>query len=371
MNVRKKIGVLFIFFILFLASATATYFWRTYQNIYVAAEPIEEKSLITNTPTPTPDPLAPKNILLLGYGGSSHVDGTLLTDTIIVAHVIPRDASVTLISIPRDVLVPLEIKEKKTKMFKINHAYAIGTDDNNYPDKPKTYKGPTGGGNMAKDAVEMVTGLKIDYFVSIDFVGFLNIIDALGGVNVYVPYTFTDNYYPIPGEEDNPCEKTEEDIEKLTATMSGDILLKEFTCRFETLEFTKGALTMDGETALKFVRSRHSEVGGSDFGRSQRQQALLVAIKNKLLSYKSIPKLISIINILSKNVRTDIDIKTGVDLLQQQTGLDEIDITTISLTTDNVLKETYAADGQYILLPKNDNNNWNEIHEYIEEQLGK
>jgi LCP family protein required for cell wall assembly len=367
---KKKTITIFLLVILFLASATIAYFWGVYKNIYVPSNKnISIAAGASVTPTPTPDPLGPRNILLLGYGGASHVDGSLLTDTMIVAHILPREKEVTLISIPRDIFVPLAVEEGKTKKFKVNHAYAIGTDDVNYPNKSKVYNGLAGGGLMAEEGVSMITGLNIQNWVSVDFIGFINIVDALGGVSVNVPYSFEDDYYPITGEEDNTCGKSEEEVDVLTATMSGDLLLKEFPCRFEKLVFSRGAQIMDGQTALEFVRSRHSAVGGSDFGRSQRQQAFLVAIKNKLLSYKSIPRLIPVINLLSKNTRTDIDIKTGIDLLKQQASLSDVEIKTISLTTDNVLKETYATDGQYILIPKSGDENWESIHKYIDREL--
>ena len=315
--------------------------------------------------TPTPDPLAPKNVLLLGYAGPGH-DGPTLTDTMIVAHVEPREKKVSLISIPRDIWVPIPIKSDEEKNFKLNHAFAIGSDDRSYPFKKDEYTGLVGGGNMAKDVVSEVVGMPIDYFVSINFDGFMRIINILGGIEVVVPHTLDDEFYPIEGEEDNTCGKTEEEIEAVTATMSGEKLEQEFKCRFEHLYLDAGRQFLDSETALKFVRSRHSSIGGGDFGRSLRQQAFVKAIKNRLLSLGSITKIIPVVTTLSKNVQTDIDIKQAFDLYRQLGEIEDIEIISISLSTDNVLKEDTSEDRQFILVASE---GWGNVHEYIQKEL--
>ena len=151
--------------------------------------------------------------------------------------------------------------------------------------------------------------------------------------------------------------------------MSGQLLEKEFTCRFETLKFEKGKISMDSETAWKFVRSRHSETNGKDFARSVRQQALIIGIKNKLLRLGTIPKIVPILNTVSKYVLTDIDIKTGVDIITEQPIPKNIEIKTISLSIENVLQEALSFDRQYILTPKDSEDNWSVVHDYISEQL--
>jgi len=365
MTKKKKITLGILFAALFLISASAAYLWSLYRGIYVGEKTIVVGTPVPNaSPTPTPDPLGPKNILLLGYGGAEH-DGSLLTDTIIVAHVVPREKSVTLITIPRDTWVELPVTENSYKSFKVNHAYAIGSDDDDYPNKPDFYKGRSGGGNMAKYAIGQITGLNIDHFVSINFSSFRSVIDNIGGVTVNVPFTFTDNFYPIKGEEENICGKSPDEMVAIHATLSGELLEREFKCRFETVHYEKGLVTMTGDEALKFVRSRHSITGGSDFGRSQRQLALITAVKNKLVNYKSIPKIISIVNLASKNVSTDINISSALDLYRDN-EIEDIEITSFSLTTDNVLKESTSSDRQYILIPKN---NWESVHEFIKEKL--
>ncbi|OGM37642.1 hypothetical protein A3E41_05475 [Candidatus Woesebacteria bacterium RIFCSPHIGHO2_12_FULL_38_9] len=147
--------------------------------------------------------------------------------------------------------------------------------------------------------------------------------------------------------------------------MSGQLLEQQFTCRFETINYAKGKTLLDAENALKFVRSRHSETNGNDFGRSLRQQALIIAIKNKILRISSIPKIAPIINSFSRNVMTDIDIKTAIGLLEEKGKMNDVIIKSVSLSTDNVLKEAVSSDRQYILLPKDGEENWQQIHDFI------
>lgn len=323
-----------------------------------------------NTPTPTPDPLSSYNVLLMGYGGPSH-DGGYLTDTIIVANINPRDKHIALISIPRDVWVLLPTSKVEGEFNKLNHAYAIGLDDSKYNNKDTKYQGESGAGELAKYGAEIVIGMPIRHFAAISFEGFKNGIDILGGVNVQVPVTFTDKYYPIEGEEDNDCGKPEDEIKNLTATLSGYLLEQSFECRYETLHFEAGKQYMDAQTALKFVRSRHSEEHGGDFARSQRQKALILGIKEKVLSLNLIPKIIPLYNELTKSLRTDVGLATIRDSLKTHGNLSEYTISSIALTDaeNNVLKADISSDGQFILIPKNGNNEWEEVHEYISNNI--
>lgn len=368
---KKNIIIGVVLAILFLLVAGITYFYRIYDRILVPISDTTGNTIRDEIlPTQPPDPLAPRNILLLGYGGAGH-DGGSLTDTMILAHVVPKENRVVLISIPRDIWVPIPVSEKENEMYKINHAYAIGIDDEQYPNKPSEYDGISGGGRLAKEKIEEITGIDVNHFVAIDFNGFKNIVDLLGGVSVYVPYTFTDKYYPIKGEENNTCDKSIEEIVELEATLSAQLLEKEFKCRYETLNFEAGLQLMDSDTALKFVRSRHSDVNGGDFGRSRRQQQFLVAIKNELLKVGSIPKLIPLFNTISMNVLTDIDVKDGTSLLLKQGELSDIEIKTVTLSTDNALSETVSLDGQYILISRSGINDWSAIHDFILESLAE
>ncbi len=364
----KKLTTIIAFTAIFLISVAISYILNIYSKISVKTAGYISQNQPTPLPTPTPDPLAPKNILLLGYAGPGH-DGANLTDTIIVAHVIPKENKIILISIPRDIWIPLPISETETQYNKINAAYAIGLDNRKYPYKPAPFTGEGGGGSLAKYAVEYVTGLSINNFTAVNFDGFKNIINTLGGIKVNIPYSFEDKYFPLKGMEEDNCGKTDEELEAIHATMSGYLLEQQFTCRYEVLTFTKGIQTMDADTALKFVRSRHSETNGNDFERSLRQRALITAIKDHVLKLKTVTKIIPLINNISKNVSTDINLNEAIDLFSEYSDINDIKIYSSALSIDNVLKEDVSEDRQYILAPKNDTDNFQEIKDFINEEL--
>lgn len=308
------------------------------------------------------------NILLLGYGGAGHSGGGL-ADAQLLLSLNTQTKIATLIAIPRDTWVNLPIQSDKSQYFKINAAYAIGNDDNGYPLKEEKYKGQNGGGNMEKYAVETVTGLPVDYYVSVDFGRLVAAIDALGGITVNVPKTFDDYFYPVKGEEDNLCGKSLDEVERLKAQYSGFQLEKQFTCRYEHVHFDQGPQQIDGTAALKFIRSRHSDQDGGDFARGVREQAVMVGIKDKLLSLDAINKVDDFYSEFSKMVKTDATEDNVVELLSHLGTPNDYEIKRVNISTDNLLDNSTSSDGQYILNPKTGIGNWNEIHKYIENQL--
>lgn len=362
----KKILFGIVLVVIFILCAFISFFYFQYQKVVVVKN---EPTRAPNTsPTPTPDPEAPFNVLLLGHGGANHSGGEL-TDTMIVAHIVPKKKKVTFISIPRDLWVAIPTKGESVSYSKINAAYAVGLDDRKYPDKQDIYKGLAGGGELAKYAVSKVIGQEVRYFASIDFSGFERAIDALGGIDVTVPRTFDDHFYPIKGEEDNTCGYSAEELAVIHQKYSGFALEQQFTCRYEKLHFDKGVTHMDGVTALKFVRSRHSDTDGGDFARSQRQQAVLSAVREKALSLGIVNNFIPFVTKLSDVLRTDVSISEGTKLLDVLGDPRDYTLGTIVLSTDNVLKDGYSADRQYILLPKAGQDNYSEVQKYIESQL--
>lgn len=364
---KKNLGIIALAVFIFLASAVVAYTYFTYQRIVVDSSP--NPSTPTEEPTATPDPNRPYNLLLLGHGDPNHSGGQI-TDTMIVAHIAPLTETVTLISIPRDIWVSLPLTSDKNYERKINHAYAIGNNDRDYQ-KQDRYSGKSGGINLAKDTIEQVTGLSIDYTVAINFSAFVTSIDTLGGITVDVPVSFVDEYYPIVGEEDNPCNWSEEDIAAMTATMSGFLLEQQFGCRYERLEFSRGPQLMNGITALKYVRSRHSDTHGNDFNRALRQQTVIKAIRDKVVSIGSLPRLIPLINTLSASIKTDVNLASIPTLWQYYTKWSDYEIQNLTLSTDNVLVESRSQDRQYILISKSGLNNWQSVQEYIQVEINR
>jgi LCP family protein required for cell wall assembly len=319
----------------------------------------QNKSLLsqatpTQLTTPSPTPSKPKTtytLLLIGYGGAGHEGGTL-SDSLILIQSDIVTKKVHIISIPRDTWV--QIPEGNTiNNKKINNAFSIG------------------GGELAKQIVAQVTGILADNYVAIDFGGFSRAVDTLGGVDVKVPASFDDYFYPIKGLENETCGKSADDIAKVTATMSGYLLEQQFSCRYEHLHFEKGVVHMDGATALKFVRSRHAEINGGDFARSQRQQVILQAMKEKAFSLGALNQATSFFHQFIGMIQTDINeaiIDPTLSFLGDPKGYT---VTALNLSTDNILMNTTSSDRQYILVPKDGSNTWDSVKGFLTQELQK
>lgn len=280
------------------------------------------------------------NILFLGIAGGDH-DGPNLSDSIIVANYNMETNKITTISIPRDVWSP-------TLRDKINSAYAYG----------EARKSGEGGFVLSRTEVSSIVGLPIQYAAVIDFDKFQELIDFLGGIEVKVERSFVDKKFPIKGKENDECD--------------GDA---EYKCRYETISFTKGQTLMDGETALKFVRSRNAEgEEGTDFGREARQQKIIEAVKNSLIAKMKKPdiesyrKLYELMNDLIdrdiSNQQLAIIMKNA--LLKRNPKLDEITLPE-ALFTNPDISEDY--DYKWVLVPKT--GSFESIHKYIRETLSK
>jgi anionic cell wall polymer biosynthesis LytR-Cps2A-Psr (LCP) family protein len=341
----KKSILGLILFGIFVLGFTITYLVLTFSKVFVkkptATPSATSTSYSDSTPAPITNPKGVFNLVFLGYGGAGH-SGSLLTDSIIIVHVDSNTGSAALISVPRDLWVPGN--RKLNAEASVNGFQNVG------------------------NTLLNVTGLPINYFVSVDFSGFSRIVDNLGSVTIDNPKAYDDAFYPIKGQENNTCGFSEEQITSFKAQFTGFDLEKQFTCRYERLHFDKGSVNLNGEGALKFVRSRH---GDSDFGRSLRQFVVLIGIENKLISLKSAGKLDSMINTLSNIVRTDLTAGTIKTLLNVFGDPGKYKISQIQLTTDNVLKEGKSSDGQYILTPKAGNFNFSEIKNFISQNIGR
>lgn len=291
-------------------------------------------------------------VLLLGYGGAGH-QGGFLTDVIQLAHIDFEKSQINLISIPRD----LWVKLPNDKQAKINTAFTLGED----PNQPIA-----SGGQVAKQMATAVTGLPIDYFVAVDFVSFQRLIgQELDGLEVNVPEALDDPWYPIKGEELNPCGKTPQEVADLTASYSGFALEKQFECRYEHLYFPKGLVKMEGGDALGYVRSRHGSAGG-DFSRSQRQHALLKAIGNKLWSIEALENAPTFFEKTITHFTTDIDLDVVKYLAPALKNTKSYEIKNTVLSTENVFTTSKSGAGAFIVVPKT---SWSDVHNYIQQQL--
>ena len=261
------------------------------------------------------------NILLLGMGGEGH-DGAYLTDTMILASFRPSTQQVSLISMPRDLVSPV------SNWRKINSINAYAEQ-----------KTPGSGGSETIKAISELLQIPIAYYVRVDFSGFSNVIDQLGGIELNVENTLNDYAYPILGQEDNV----------------------NYYARYEHLHFDKGQQNMSGSTALKYARSRHALGSeGSDFARARRQQLVLEAVKNKLFSSRTLlnPAMISkLVNEFNKNISTNL---SAWEILRLWDIFKDVDRSRIinkvlSDAPDGLLVSGSGEDGAYILTPRSGN----------------
>jgi len=259
------------------------------------------------------------NILLLGMGGKNH-EGGYLTDTIILLCLEPKDKKVALVSIPRDLAVPLE----DLGWRKINNVNAFAE-----------LKQSGSGGLATSQTISDVLKVPVDYYLRVDFSGFEKIIDDLGGIEVYVPTTLDDYKYPIMGKEEAPYEE-----------------------RYEHLHIEQGWQKMDGALALKYARSRHAGgQEGSDFARARRQQIILQAIKDKVISSFTLfkpTKIANIINDVRDNFSTNLKIWEMVKLWNIFKDIKNEAVVTRVLddSPSGLLTDSTTADGAFILLPR-------------------
>jgi polyisoprenyl-teichoic acid--peptidoglycan teichoic acid transferase len=262
------------------------------------------------------------NILLLGIGGKNH-DGPYLTDTIMLASLNVTDKKIALLSIPRDLSIPVENTSDWTKINNID-AFAEA-------------KTPGSGGMAASEAVADILAVPVDYYVRVDFEAFKNIVNEVGGIDVNVENTLDDYSYPIDGQEENP----------------------DYYARFQHLHVDKGLQHMDGSLALKFARSRHGAGGeASDFARARRQQLVIQAVKEKLLSANVLlnPVVLGqIISQLADHVSTNLQVWEIIKVwtMFKDAGRENIISKVIDNSPDGLLYQTINAQGAYVLLPKN------------------
>lgn len=305
------------------------------------------------------------NILIMGSDqrdSGAESGRSVLTDTLLVASVGKMDNDVVFISIPRD----LWVESQNGYYSKINAVYA--TAENNT-------KG-TGAQELSK-TLQNVLGIPIHYYVLVNFDIFEDVINTLGGITVNVDNAFTDYSYPIEGNENATCGKTQEQVDEELLTMSPEYVVP---CRFKTYKFEAGTQKMDAETALAFARSRHGNNNeGTDFARAKRQQKIIMAVKDKALSVETLTnpaKLKDLYDAYSRNVDTNIDLATVQAFYALSQQVDLHNMTSVVLDDRGDAESgglLYAPEdntlygGQYVLLPKS--GDYSQVHAYVQKYL--
>jgi LCP family protein required for cell wall assembly len=253
------------------------------------------------------------NIILTGMGGLGH-SGPFLTDTIIVASYKPSTHEVAMLSIPRDLSVSIPGYGWR-RVNSVNHYGEL--------------QDPGRGAAYTADFLSDLLGIDIHYYVRVDFQGFVDLIDELDGLDVYVDNAFTDSQFP-----DN-------------------------NYGYQTIFFDRGWQHMDGQTALNYARSRHGNNGeGSDFARSQRQQKVLKGLKDKLLSAKTFlspTKLGALYDTYNNNVSTNMETWEMVRFAQLAKDIHDDAINTLVLDNSaNGLLYSTLVNGAYLLVPRDE-----------------
>jgi LCP family protein required for cell wall assembly len=304
---------------------------------------ISLQSVMSSVGTPPPvDAYGHTNLPVLGVGDKDH-DGVDLTDTIMVVSLDPKDTkTVVMLSIPRDLW-----------LTKIDHA-ADGRINQLYRDVKSWTKrqNPDLDENaLAKlamvgtaDEIGRRLGIEIHGVIKADFTGFVQAVDAIGGVDVDVPEDIIDMEYPDSIHEN----------------------------QFDPFRISKGPQHLDGETALKYARSRHTT---SDFGRSARQQQLLSAMAAKVREQgvlKNPGTILTLLKIAGEHVAMTMGSTELIGLADVAMRLDLKHPLTIQLTTNSQAAGGFLYPpprdqfgGASVLLPEGGKDGWQQVKDLV------
>lgn len=314
-----------------------------YQNLVVSNFFKATVGLAETIPS---DPTLQKRVNILLLGSDSRPGEKFgRTDTMIVVTIDPAAKTAGLLSIPRDLWVSIPGYAEG----RINQAHRIGGVENY----------PGGGPALAVKTVEANLGMPIDFYVLVDFEGFKQVIDTLDGLDLCVPETIdAATYYGYVPEYVNEAENYSfvpaaqvETAEVISATATPQPA-EEATDQakgYEFLYIEAGWHTLDGATALTYARSRASVT--ADFARVQRQQAVLLAIKNKALQMDVVFRLPELWQTMCQTVQTNLTLAQALQLAQLAYQIDAAHIQTAAISHDQTMSYRTAS-GASVLLPK-------------------
>ncbi|MFW6082419.1 MAG: LCP family protein [Chloroflexota bacterium] len=333
-RVREKIspiqrlftGVLLVLFI--VISAVAGLFVFDQVRRYIAASdsppPFTSGPENTDPETATPDLTSPSlvwqgkervNVLVMGIDQRPGEEGAFRTDTMMVLTLDPVSKTAGMLSIPRDLWVPIP----GYGVGRINTAHVLGQLNNH----------PGGGPALAVETVEANLGIPIHYHVRVDFNAFVEVIDRLGGIDITVAEEIDDPKYPSHDPAD--------------------------PYGYDPLHIEAGQHHFDGEMALKYARTRHSS--GGDFDRAERQQEVLKSVFAKVTRVDMLSTLLAqapqMWSTFQGSVETDLTLDKIVALARLTNEIDEDNVRTGIIDEESTLfYET--EDGQQVLIPVRD-----------------
>lgn len=251
------------------------------------------------------------SILLLGIDQRCEEEGPTHTDTIMVLTIDPVGLSASVLSLPRDLWV--EIPE--VGLDRINQANYFG----------ELYEYPGGGPGLAMETVSSVLGVPLDYYATVNFDAFIEVVDLIGGITVEVPEAIDDPTYP------DRC------------------------YGYDPFSIEAGTHRLDGAQALKYARTRATF--GGDVDRAGRQQAVILAARDQILQLNMLPQLMAqsprLWQTLQDNVRTNMTLDEGLQLALLLQDIPAESIETAVIDYNYVYNET-TPDGRQVLVPNRD-----------------
>jgi len=273
---RRRILAVFLFLFLIVGSVAGYILYQTYNAAKESYTEIENrtggKSELREEPVHISND--PVSILLMGIENYTDENDRGRSDTMMVATFNPTDQTMKLLSIPRDTRVHIGDLGYKDK---INHSYSVG------------------GKELTIESVENFLDIPIDYYATVNFEGFINIIDELGGVNVDVPFDFMD-----------------------------------INREWEKFYFTEGPMELDGEAALVYARMRKKDPMG-DFGRNERQKQIVKGAIEKLSSPATLLKIDDIAREVGSNVETNLKIREAIAFRKKFSDFNSSDIESLRI----------------------------------------
>ena len=247
-------------------------------------------------------------ILLLGADTRPSETGYRMpTDTIMLLTIDTQEQRAGILSVPRDLYVDIP----GYGLDRINTAYVKG------------------GGSLVMETIERNLGVPVDRYVLVQFDAFTTIVDEMGGIDIYVPYNIDDPTFPAE------CYSRDD-------------------CGFAPLYLEAGQHHFDGQAALRYARTRH---GDNDYERARRQQAVIMAVRQRVLSFEMLPTLVTkapaLYGTISQSVSTDMALDEIIELAQAAANLPDDSVHSAVIDADAV-SPYVAPNGASVLMPNHE-----------------
>ncbi len=259
------------------------------------------------------------NLLLLGVDERPQENGMARTDTMMLLTLDPTTLQAGVLSIPRDLWVPIP----GYNQGRINTAHRLG----------ELYNYPGGGPTLARETVELNLGVPIQYYARLNFQGFVDLVDLVGGIDIYVPEAINDPLYP------------------------------DHNYGYDPLYIEAGQHHFDGAMALKYARTRHDS---NDFQRADRQQQVLLAILERVTNLNMLPQLAprfgELYDIMGESINTNLTLDEVLALAGLAIKVDRSQIR-FAVIDETCTEDYITPEGAQVLIPLRDR--MREVRDYV------